>query len=138
MVIAKWVALVACGLLAVSILLIVLAMILAETRDPFPVTEITHQKPYVDFVGRECRVVADVRATAWNDFPNKGKILSIALSGPPGVRNRFVSYVTPLKPARPFSSSAPGSSSDWSGSTGTTSSSFLARDCRTASQSRCT
>ena len=34
---------------------------------------------------------------AWNDFPDKAKILSISLMQPPGVRNRFVSYVTPLE-----------------------------------------
>jgi hypothetical protein len=97
MVVAKWVALTAGGLLAVGVFLPVLGMILMETPDPFPITQVTHRKPYMDFIGRECRVVADVRATAWNDFPDKAKILSIALYGPPGVRNRYVSYVTPLK-----------------------------------------
>jgi hypothetical protein len=62
-----------------------------------PDTEITHQKPYADYVGREYRVASDVSAYAWNDFPDKDKILSITLMPPPGVRNRFVSYVTPLK-----------------------------------------
>lgn len=96
---AKWVALAACGLLAVAISLIGLLIVfgLAGTPSPFPVTETTHQKPFVDFVGREYRVVADVRALAWNDFPDKATILSISLMSPPVVRNRFVSYETPLK-----------------------------------------
>jgi len=66
----------------------------------FGVAEITHQKPYVDFVGHEYRVVADVRALAWNDFPDKTRILSISLMSPPLVRNRFVSYETRLKPGQ--------------------------------------
>ena len=41
--------------------------------------------------------MSDVSAYAWNDFPDKEKILSITLMSPPGVRNRFVSYVTPIK-----------------------------------------
>jgi hypothetical protein len=67
------------------------------TGSPFPATEITHQKPYADFVGREYRVVSDVGAHAWNDFPDKAKIDAISLLPPPRVRSRFVSYVTPLK-----------------------------------------
>jgi len=59
--------------------------------------EVTHRTPYVDFVGREYRVVADVRALGWNDFPDKARILSISLISPPVVRNRFVSHETPLK-----------------------------------------
>ena len=63
-------------------------------------TEITRRKPYIDFAGRECRVVTDVRAIAWNDYPDKAKILEITLMGPPGFKNRFVSYATPLKPGQ--------------------------------------
>jgi|KBSMisStaDraftv2_1062788.scaffolds.fasta_scaffold505108_2 hypothetical protein len=95
---AQWVAAVVCTLFVVYALLITVLMILAETPNPSPVTEISHQKPYADFVGRECRVVADVLATAWNDFPDKAKILSITLGPPPGYGNRFVSYQKPLKP----------------------------------------
>jgi hypothetical protein len=67
----KWAAFAACGLVAVGIILG-----LGGYASPFPVIEITHQKPYVDFVGREYRVVADVRALAWNDFPDKARVLS--------------------------------------------------------------
>ena len=94
------IALAVVGLFAVWIFTISLLMVLAEASSPFPITEVTHRKPYVDFIGRECRVVADVRATAWNDFPDKAKIVTIGLNGPPGVRNRYVSYVTPLKPGQ--------------------------------------
>ena len=89
---AKRVALAACGLLALGIIAGIAGM-----PSPLPDTDITHQKPYADFVGREYRVVGEVSAYAWNDFPDKAKILSISLIPPPGVGNRFVSYVTPLR-----------------------------------------
>jgi hypothetical protein len=85
---AKWVAFAIFGLLMLA---------MSGIRSPFPDNEVTHQKPYADFVGREYRVASEVRAYAWNDFPDKDKILAITLMSPPGVRNRFVSYVTPLK-----------------------------------------
>jgi hypothetical protein len=66
----------------------------------------------------------------WNDFPDKARILSISLMSPPGVRNRFVSTQTRLKPGQMFASSARGGSSYWSNSPDTTSSQFPARDCR--------
>jgi len=34
---------------------------------------------------------------AWNDFPDKAKILNVSLTSPPGAHNRFVSYSIPLK-----------------------------------------
>jgi hypothetical protein len=92
---AKWVALTVVGLLALGVVLGI-----GGYASPFPVVEITHQKPYADFVGREYRVIADVRAIAWNDFPDKARILSISLMPPPGVRNRFVTSQTRLKPGQ--------------------------------------
>ena len=91
--VAKRVVIAAFGLLALAIVLSV-----AGVRSPFPPTEITHQEPYSHFIGREYRVTSDVSAYAWNDFPDKAKILSISLVPPPGIRNRFVSYVIPLQP----------------------------------------
>jgi hypothetical protein len=92
---AKW----AVGaLLALGIVVIVWGI--AGYASPFPVVEITHQKPYADFVGRDYRVVGDVRAIAWNDFPDKARILEISLMPPPTVRNRFVSSETRLKPGQ--------------------------------------
>ena len=44
----------------------------------------------------EYRIVGDVSAYAWNDFPDRDKILSVTLTPPPGTRNRFVSYVIPM------------------------------------------
>lgn len=85
---AKWLVFAFFGLLMLA---------LGGTQTPWPATEVTHQKPYADFVGREYRVVSEVSAYAWNDFPDKDKVLSISLMPPPGVRNRFVSYVTPLQ-----------------------------------------
>ena len=96
----KWVAFAACGLVAVVIILLILINLAMEVRSPFQEEEITHRRPYADFVGREYRVVSRVSAYAWNDFPDKVKILSITLMSPPGVRNRFVSYVTPLRPGQ--------------------------------------
>ena len=90
--VAKWAAFTALGLLALSIVLTV-----GGVRSPFPPTEITHQEPYSDLIGREYRVTSSVSAYAWNDFPDKAKILSVSLIPPPGIRNRFVSYVIPLQ-----------------------------------------
>jgi hypothetical protein len=92
---AKWVAFAGCGLLALGITLIML--LASGVLSPFPDGEITQQKPYATFVGREYRVTSDVGAYAWNDFPDKAKILSISLMRPPGIHNRFVSSVTALK-----------------------------------------
>src|SRR5262245_55971742 len=65
---------------------------------PAPVpTDITTRKPFDDYIGREYRVVSRVPAHAWNDYPNKAKILTITLEPPPGVGNRFVSGKKPLK-----------------------------------------
>jgi hypothetical protein len=91
----KWLVLAAGGLLALVIVLGV-----GGVRVPWPPAETTQQKPYADFVGREYRVISSVSAYAWNDFPDKAKILSVSLMPPPGVRNRFVSYVTPLQPGQ--------------------------------------
>ena len=55
------------------------------------------RQPYSDAIGREYRVVGNVIAVAWNDFPDKETLLSIALSSPPGSANRFVSWTVPLK-----------------------------------------
>ena len=88
----KWTACAGCGLLAVGIILAA-----GGYASPFPDTEITRQEPYANFVGREYRVRSDVSAYAWNAFPDKAKILSVSLEPPPGVHNRFVSSVTPLK-----------------------------------------
>jgi hypothetical protein len=74
-----------------------LMLAMSGTLSPFPDTEVTHQIPYADFIGHEYRVVSKLSAYAWNDFPDKDKILSITLISPPGVHNRFVSSVTPLK-----------------------------------------
>lgn len=92
---AKWLVLAVGGLLALVIVLGV-----GGVQVPWPPTETTHQKPYADFVGREYRVISSVSAYAWNDFPDKAKIQSFSLLAPSGVRNRFVSYVTPLQPGQ--------------------------------------
>ena len=84
-----------CGLLALGTILIMLGV--GGVRSPLPDAEITHQIPYANFVGREYRVTSEVAAYAWNDFPDKTKILSISLLPAPGIRNRFVSWVKPLK-----------------------------------------
>src|SRR5262245_43697699 len=91
----KWSVLVGGGLLA-----LVIALGVGGVQVPWPPTETTEQKPYADFVGREYRVISSVSAYAWNDFPDKAKIQSFSLLAPSGVRNRFVSYVTPLQPGQ--------------------------------------
>jgi hypothetical protein len=92
---AKWLAFAAIAACGSVFVLLVLG--LGGYPSPFPTTEVTDRKPYADFIGQEFRVADGVRATAWNDFPDKAKILSITLDPTPGVRNRFVSYVTPLQ-----------------------------------------
>lgn len=66
----------------------------------FPETDLSNRNPYADFVGREYWVKTEVDALAWNDFPDKAKILSISLMPPPSVRNRFVSYKIRLEPGQ--------------------------------------
>ncbi len=83
---------------AVGALLAVLIILgIAGYGPPAPRTEVTGQRPYADYVGREFRIVGDISATAWNNFPDRAKILSVTLDPPPGTRNRFVSYVIPMK-----------------------------------------
>jgi hypothetical protein len=96
---AKWVVRAACGVVALLFAFLAIAMG-GGIPSPFPDTEITQQKPYADLVGREYRVVSKVSAYAWNDYPDKAKILAVSLMSPPGVKNRFVSYVTPLQPGQ--------------------------------------
>ena len=92
--IAKWMAISVFGLFVV-----ILAYGLGGYPSPFPDTEVTHERPYAEFVGREYRVTGNVGALAWNDFPDKAKILSFSLT-PLVVRNRFVSYRISLQPGQ--------------------------------------
>jgi hypothetical protein len=89
----KWTVLTALGLFVVLIILGIGGYSL-----PFwpSAKEVTQEKPYADFVGREYQVTGNVSALAWNDFPDKKKILSVSLT-PPDAQNRFVSYSIPLK-----------------------------------------
>ena len=79
--VAKWVAYAFGGLVFAIFGLFMLAE--GGCQTPWPATEVTHQKPYADFIGREYRIVSKVSAYAWNDFPDKAKILSISLMSPP-------------------------------------------------------
>ncbi|HET9266514.1 MAG TPA: hypothetical protein VFO31_00065 [Vicinamibacterales bacterium] len=88
----------ACVAVAAGALLAVLIILgIAGYGGQAPRTEVTEQRPYADYVGREFRIVGDISATAWNDFPDRAKILSVTLDPPPRTRNRFVSYVIPMK-----------------------------------------
>lgn len=84
---AKWAVIGAGVLLAVAIVLGIAGYGTA------PRVNVSKQKPYADYIGREYRVVGDVSACAWNDFPDKDRILSITLTPTPCADNRFVSYV---------------------------------------------
>jgi hypothetical protein len=90
----KWTTLSAIGLLGVIIIIG-----LGGYQIPFwpSDTEITDEKPFSNYIGREYRVMGDVTALAWNDFPDKGKILVVSLTSPPGASNRFVSRRIPLR-----------------------------------------
>ncbi len=59
--------------------------------------DVTHEEPFSSFIGQDYRVTGPITALAWNDFPDKEKILIVTLTPPPGVRNRFVSYSIPLQ-----------------------------------------
>jgi hypothetical protein len=59
--------------------------------------DLANSKPFSDYIGREYRVVSEVRATAWNDFPDKEKILTVALGPPYGGSRRFMSWERPLE-----------------------------------------
>ena len=63
-------------------------------------SEVTNQAPFSDFIGREYLVIGPVEALAWNDYPDKAKILVVSLMSPPSARNRFVSYKIPLQPGQ--------------------------------------
>jgi len=88
----------AAGLVALPGILFIAVDVAMEV--PAPKTEVTNRKPFADYIGREYRVVGNVSALAWNDFPDKDKVVSISLMSPPLVRNRFVSYSRPLKPGQ--------------------------------------
>src|SRR5262245_34512944 len=40
---------------------------------PAPHAEVTNRKPFADYIGRDYRIVGDVSALAWNDFPDKDR-----------------------------------------------------------------
>ena len=63
-------------------------------------TEITNEEPYSSFIGQQYRLTSELYAHAWNDFPDKEKILVISLMPPPGTKNRFVSYRVTLQPGQ--------------------------------------
>src|SRR5262245_47229234 len=92
---AKIVMLGACGIVAIGAILFTVVGV--GMQIPAPQAEVTNWKPFADYIGREYRIVGDVSALAWNDFPDKDRILSISLLSPPLVRNRFVSYTRPLR-----------------------------------------
>ena len=92
---ANWKAIALFGLLVTGIGVTALALVGVTIRSPK--TEITHEPPFTAFIGREYLVRSALSAYAWNDFPDKAKLLSVSLLPPPGVRNRFVSFVIPLE-----------------------------------------
>lgn len=94
---AKWALYGLLGMVGLGAALFTLVGVLSTTPNPFPETDLSTRKPYVDFIGREYRLIAEVDAIAWNDFPDKAKILVISLMPRPNVQNRFVSYKIPLK-----------------------------------------
>jgi len=61
-------------------------------------TEVTNEKPFSNFIGQQYRLTSELYAHAWNDFPDKEKILAVSLMPPPGAKNRFVSYRVNLQP----------------------------------------
>lgn len=64
------------GLVALGAVLVTAVGVLMEIPVP-PETEITNRKPFVDYIGREYRVLENVSAYAWNDFPERGQRVRI-------------------------------------------------------------
>jgi len=93
----KWVVCTAFGLFVILI-----AIGLGGYQVPFwpEDTDATNDKPFSTYIGQEYRVSNNIKALAWNDFPDKEKILVISLMPPPGANNRFVSYCTTLQPGQ--------------------------------------
>ncbi len=75
---AKFVTFGAMGLIALGGVLFTLAGI--GMQIPAPQTEVTNRKPFADYIGREYRIIGDVSAVAWNDFPDRDTILLISLT----------------------------------------------------------
>ena len=92
--IIKWMSLTVLGLFGVLIIIG-----LGGYQIPFwpSDTEVSLEKPFSTFIGGEFRVMGDVTALTWNDFPDKEKILAVSLTSPPGASNRFVSHRIPLQ-----------------------------------------
>jgi hypothetical protein len=90
----KWVVFTAFGLF---VILIVLG--LGGYQVPFwpEDTEVTNDKPFSTYIGQGYRVTNNIKALAWNDFPDKEKILVVSLMPPIGAQNRFVSYSITLQ-----------------------------------------
>jgi len=64
---AKWALYGFLGMMALGIGLSMLLNILQSTPNPFPETDLSNQKPSVDFIGRQYRLITEVDAIAWND-----------------------------------------------------------------------
>jgi hypothetical protein len=60
-------------------------------------SDVSHLSPFSDYIGKELEVQGSADLIAWNDFPDKEKILSFTLVCNSGAKNRFVSYVKPLR-----------------------------------------
>ncbi len=92
----KWVVFTVFGLFAI---LIVIGI--SGYQVPFwpEDTEVTNDKPFSTYIGQEYRVTNSIKALAWNDFPDKEKILLVSLT-PPEAKNRFVSYSITLQPGQ--------------------------------------
>jgi hypothetical protein len=93
----KWVVFTAFGLF---VILIVIG--LGGYQVPFwpEDSDVTNNKPFSTYIRQEYRVTNHIKALAWNDFPDKEKILVVSLMPPPGVQNRFVSYSIALQPGQ--------------------------------------
>jgi hypothetical protein len=63
-------------------------------------TKVSNEKPFSTYIGQEYRVTNHIKALAWNDFPDKEKILLVSLTPPPGTKNRFVSNTITLQPGQ--------------------------------------
>jgi hypothetical protein len=85
--VAKFVMFGAFGLVALGAILFTALGVAMQV--PAPQTEVTNRQPFADYIGREYRVVGNVSALAWNDFPTRTQS-----SRSPSCRHRWFAIVS--------------------------------------------
>jgi hypothetical protein len=87
------------ALVLITLVGALLAIGIAGYKVPFlpQDSDVSHLSPFSDYIGKELEVQGSADLVAWNDFPDKERILSYTVVCNSGYKNRFVSHVKPLK-----------------------------------------